>query len=274
MYTAGLWKEIQPQDGYKSPVNLQQIRDGADHDTVSAGYNVTFRYPQNGLNSITKHLETKSRVHFGKEITEIDCSRKIIHFNDGTVRSYEQLISTLPLNKLQDLTGITTKSAQDPYTSVLVFNIGAKKGNRDCADQWIYFPESDSGFHRLGFYSNVDESFLPRSKRNGEYVSAYVEKAYLGGTRPTDFEIASLSKSVTDELHQKGFIGEVEVVDPTWIDVAYTWSYPGSTWKDEMLASAEQEGIICVGRYAQWKFQGILDSIKDGLRTDLNKSKR
>ena len=54
------------------------------------------------------------------------------------------------------------------------------------------------------------------------------------------------------------------MVDPTWIDVAYTWSWPGSTWRVKALKALEEHGIYQVGRYARWVFQGIAESIKDG----------
>ena len=66
------------------------------------------------------------------------------------------------------------------------------------------------------------------------------------------------------ELQQWQFIGPAEVVDPTWIDVAYTWAWPGSTWKQAALSRLEEVGIYQVGRYGRWLFQGIADSIRDG----------
>jgi len=44
----------------------------------------------------------------------------------------------------------------------------------------------DAGFHPVGFYSNVDVSFLPVSARGPTYrVAIYVEKACRGGCKPT-----------------------------------------------------------------------------------------
>ena len=54
------------------------------------------------------------------------------------------------------------------------------------------------------------------------------------------------------------------MVDPTWIEVAYTWSWPGSRWRQKALKALEQHGIYQVGRYARWVFQGIADSVRDG----------
>lgn len=74
--------------------------------------------------------------------------------------------------------------------------------------------------------------------------------------------ITGLSK----ELQNWQFIKEVEeVVDPIWIDVAYTWSWPGSTWREEAIQKLKEHNIFQLGRYGQWKFQGIAESIQDGM---------
>ena len=68
------------------------------------------------------------------------------------------------------------------------------------------------------------------------------------------------------ELQSWEFIGELEVMDSTWIDVAYTWSWPRSEWAPSLLRELEGRDIFMIGRYGRWAFQGIADSIRDGLR--------
>ena len=81
--------------------------------------------------------------------------------------------------------------------------------------------------NRVGFYSNVDRSFLPASARpRNEAVSIYIERAFVGGQVLTQQEVDDYSKSVVQELQEWGYITDAEVVDPTWIDVAYTWADP------------------------------------------------
>src|SRR5260370_30469344 len=85
--------------------------------------------------------------------------------------------------------GIDVGCLPDPYTSVLVLNVGARRGERCPNDHWVYFPVSRSGFHRVGFYSAVDDRFLPYSARDAnDRVSIYVERSYAGGNRPAQAE--------------------------------------------------------------------------------------
>ncbi|MDV2992359.1 MAG: hypothetical protein N4J56_002013 [Chroococcidiopsis sp. SAG 2025] len=264
-YTAGLWDSIAPQDAYKSPVNLSLVIQGAFDKTPPVGYNTTFVYPAEGLNTLVQRMASLCDVRYGKKVVQIDIKRKEVIFADDSGTHYETLISTLPLNYMMQMTGLEVPSEPDPYTSVLVLNIGGTKGSNCPDDHWLYTPDSKSGFHRVGFYSNVDKSFLPMSSRkNADRVSIYVERAYLGGDKPAADEVREYSQSVVQELCDWGFIQQAEVVDPTWIDVAYTWSWAGSSWKQQSIQMLEKYDIYPVGRYGRWIFQGITDSIKDG----------
>ncbi|MBD2499156.1 protoporphyrinogen/coproporphyrinogen oxidase [Anabaena azotica] len=265
LYTAGLWRAIIPQDAYKSPVNLLTVIQGAFDNTHPVGYNTTYIYPTEGLNTLVQKMSALSDVRYGKKVKYIEPKSKEVWFEDNTVVQYENLISTLPLNKMVEITGMQTEAEPDPYTSVLVLNIGATKGYKCPNEHWLYIPHSKSGFHRVGFYSNVDSSFLPISSReDNNRVSIYVEKAYRDGAKPSEEEIKNYCQEVVEELKAWGFIQEAEVVDPTWVDVAYTWSWSGSQWKQQALQLLEKHDIYQIGRYGRWIFQGIADSIKDG----------
>lgn len=264
-YTAGLWNRIAPQDAYKSPVNLSLALQGAFGQAPAVGYNVTFVYPRQGLNTLAQRMADRCDVNYGKRAVKIDPHRHTVQFADGSGHHYDHLISTLPLNHVMDMAGLSVDAPPNPYTSVLVLNIGAVKGPK-CPDaHWLYNPDAQSGFHRVGFYSNVDPLFLPKSARTAaNRVSIYVERAHPGGQRPSTQETQLYAEAVVAELQQWQFIKAAEVVDPTWIDVAYTWAWPGSTWKQQALEQLQAHHIYQVGRYGRWVFQGIADSIRDG----------
>lgn len=264
LYTAGLYGEIAPQDSYKSPVDLATAIRGAFGPPPAVGYNVTFLYPEPGLDALARSLAAPSTIHYGKRVEKIDPERRELFFADGTQLAYERLLSTLPLSRMLEMTGLATASRANPSSAVLVLNVGARRGPRSSDDQWLYVPRSRAGFHRVGFYDAVDRSFLPASSRaSGDRVSIYVERAT---TAPIEGRaLAAYCEDVARELQEWGMVGDVEVLDPTWIDVAYTWSWPGSRWRDEAIALLARHGIDAIGRYARWSFQGIADSVRDGL---------
>jgi protoporphyrinogen oxidase len=267
LYTAGLYDQIAPQDAYKSPVDLKLVQQGAMNDSPPpVGYNTHYLYPIEGLGTLAKRMAQRCSVHFGKRAERIDVNARVVHFADGSAAKYSRLLTTLPLDVMLKLTGLSTSHRADPYTSVLVVNVGAGKGAACPQDHWVYVPTSRSGFHRVGFYSSVSSRFLPRSMREqGNRVSIYVERAYPGGAKPSDADTRTYCDAMLAELRDWGYIADpIEAVDPTWIDAAYTWSWPGSKWRAASMTLLEQHDIFPVGRYARWIFQGIADSIRDG----------
>jgi protoporphyrinogen oxidase len=266
LYTAGLYEEIAPQDAYKSPVNLDHVIQGAFSSSPAVGYNTTFVYPAEGLNMLAERMAASCDVHYGRRATKITPADKEVLFTDGSKVRYEALVSTLPLNRVIEMAGLHVPAKPDPSPSVLVLNIGAVKGPLCPEDHWVYVPATRSAFHRVGFYSNVDPSFLPKSARTrGELVSVYVERAYPEGQKPDADEISAYSRNVIQELQDWDWVREVDVIDPTWIEVAYTWSWAGSQWRQQAMAALEANDIYAVGRFARWVFQGIADSVRDGL---------
>jgi protoporphyrinogen oxidase len=263
LYTAGLWDRIAPQDGYKTPVDCNLVIKGALGQVEQSGYNTSFLYPEAGLDALCSRLAEGSHIEYGYRVVRVDVKRKELEFANGRGVFYDTLISTLPLNQMINLAGLDVAEEPDPYTSVLVLNIGARRGTQCPNAHWVYVPTSHSGFHRIGFYSNVDPAFLP-TPTDGR-VSLYVERAFQNGDRPSAAEVDTYVKSVIQELREWEFIDEVEVVSPTWIDIAYTWSLPGSQWRKTALTLFARNDILMVGRYGRWHFQGIADSIRDGL---------
>jgi len=268
LYTAGLWTKIAPQDAYKSPVDIEAVKRGAFGDESDAvGYNVNYLYPVSGLNTLAANMASQCQIEYCKSVAEINIKNNEILFSDGSGSKYDKLISTLPLNKAINYSSLEIDEDPDDYTSVLVLNIGAVKGLKCPDDHWLYIPDSKSKFHRVGFYSNVDSSFLPKgSRENMDRVSIYVEKAYANGKKPSEDEIKKYIDQVIKELQEWQFIREAETVHPTWIEVAYTWGKPGSRWLVKSLENLELNNVFQVGRYGKWRFQGIAESINDGFK--------
>lgn len=264
-YTAGLFGRVAPQDQFKTPVDPEQVQRGAVEEGPVSGYNPEFIYPVDGLSDLAMRLAGTCTVHYGKKAVAVDLPGKEILFSDGTKVRFDALISTLPLNVMTRLAGITEQD-EDLYTSVLVLNIGAIRGKSCPEDHWLYVPDSRSKFYRIGFYSNVDPDFLPSGGGNSDdRVSLYVERAYSGGARPSPDETGEYTAAVVEELTQWGFISQVEITDPSWIDIAYTWRLPGSHWREKVLGILEENRIFMAGHFARGGSLGIANSIRQGM---------
>ncbi|MDZ7619698.1 MAG: FAD-dependent oxidoreductase, partial [Patescibacteria group bacterium] len=122
LYTAGLYHHIVPQDGYKSPVNLGTAIQGAFESGPEVGYNVTYRYPTEGLDALARRMAARCDIRYGKRAVHIDVHRKEVVFEDQSGAKYDYLLCTLPLNKTLEMAGLSVDEPSAPYTSTLVLN--------------------------------------------------------------------------------------------------------------------------------------------------------
>lgn len=268
LYTAGLHHQIAPQDGFKSPVDLSTAIRGAFGGTEAVGYNATFLYPPEGLDVLADRLAESCTLRTGMRVTGVDITTRVLHLEEGSSIPFTSLISTLPLHHMAELCGLSDRlPPADPCTAVAVVNLGATLGPRCPSDHWVYLPTSRAGFHRVGFYSHVDGSFLPQGRTPESHVSIYVEKAFLPQSLPCGDALEHLGQEVAHELAEWGWIGEVEALHTCRVETAYTWRRPGSRWPEETTALLERHGIWQAGRFARWQFQGIAESLREGLLT-------
>jgi protoporphyrinogen oxidase len=270
-YTCGYLEHIAPQDGYKSAIDRGRVLQGAFEPTADAGYNRAFHYPEGGLDRLIRAISAGCDIQLEHRVISIDTLKHIVRFSNGQGVTYDKIISTIPLDSMLRLCGITGRTRPDPATAVLVVNIAARKGI-DCPSyHWVYVPSSKSGIHRVGFYSNVDQSFLPAQHRScDDLVSVYAERSYVAGNMPSEMELDDAARAIVDELKEWGFISDVLVVDRSFTDPAYTWSWQRSVWAKEAIQLLAGLGIRQIGRYGAWKFQGMLASFGEGFATGKN----
>jgi len=271
LYTSGLYSSIAPQDLYKTPISskitgkssFKELNNIKLYNTNS--YNSQFIYPVEGLDTIVRGMSKCCDFRSRKRVSRIDTKNKEVIFTDGSNYEYDTLVSTIPLNKAICLAGLPLEMPKDPHTSVLTINIAATKGEY-CPDyHWLYIPSTRSKVYRVGFYSNIDNHFLPISLRHSDdFVSLYLERSYKDCFNLTDEEKKKLIDEAIMELNEWGFVDKIHLTHYQWIEVAYTWSWPNSKWRKIALNMLKKHNIYQIGRYGRWKFQGIAESIKDG----------
>ena len=188
-YTAGLFHEIAPQDGYKSPIDKAQIRRGAEQENTDAGYNATFLYPIRGLDVASQWLARRCDIKYGMDATRVDPKGRspgARRWPSAAVRDCRR--DGAPEPRRRDGRAEERVGGPDPYTSVLVLNLGATLPDTPIGRNgyhWLYIPDSGSGFHRIGYYSNVDPLFLPKGYHHDQgRGSLYIETAFRGRSAP------------------------------------------------------------------------------------------
>lgn len=233
----------------------------------SIGYNAQFFYPhKDGIVFWVKKLyeQLKNPVYLNYTITGIDLAEKKVLFADGTTESYQTLISTIPLNVLlPQLTGSTTtelpRAARKLLcNSVVNFNLGINRP--DITDKhWIYFPEKQYPFYRLGFSHNFSAHMAPAgcSALYGEF--SHLQKGPV--------EVASILQECLEQTKKLLRLEEHEILTQKIITINHAY-VTFDRWRDKnlpkILESLKAYDIHSIGRYGAWKYSSMQEGLLEG----------
>lgn len=225
---------------------------------TNTSYNGSFVYPRNGaiiyIKQILKHIAPE-RIRTSCNVTAIDMQAKSVIFSNGQHLHYDRLISTIPFVRLLELIGITYDNTIYGWNKVLVFNIGFDRKGANTSDHWIYFPDKEYCFYRVGFYNNI----LGTDK-----MSLYVE---LGFEKNAEIKPEDWLPRVLNDLKLAGILDgsqkmidhESIVMDPAYVHITKA-SRLDVAEKKKFLAEMD---IYSIGRYGSWTYCSIEDNIKE-----------
>jgi len=237
----------------------EQIINNMKKSGDSGSYNNTFLYPRNGAGSFIDVLYNKldtSRVLLNTSVASIDIEAKVATLDNGEKISYEFLINTAPFNVFLKLTG--KKSYEElagslSYNKVLVFNLGFNKKSHFDKEHWMYIPDKNVNYYRIGFYDNILDD---------DRLSMYIEIGYpKDGVVDAEKELAltleNLKKQgITDDSFEL-VAHETIIMDPAYVHI--------NTENDRDVKAAMNElaekGVYSIGRYGAWTYCSMEDSM-------------
>lgn len=225
-------------------------------------YNATFTYPKLGARVFVDALATdldREKISCNEEVLAINAAEKIVTTNRREI-SYEHMISSMPLSRLLDMISDVDYTAfrnKLSWNKVLVFNLGFDRLSKYDDIHWAYFPEREYNFYRVGFYSTI---------LSQDRLSLYVE---IGFSADEPIDVSEQLKASLSGLRKAGIIESHRLVsschivmDPAYVHVDSSLAQN----KVEIMAALEQRGIHSIGRYGDWKYCSIEDSIMDAVR--------
>ncbi len=228
----------------------------------NASYNATFTYPEGGAIQYVHALMAgidPARVRLGERVERIDLEQKVAHTSRGRSIGYEQLISSAPFPRLLEMTGLEHDAAAFTWNKVLVFNLGFdRKGPSGI--HWVYFPQRDISFYRVGFYDNIFGT---------DRMSLYVEVGYPRDAVIDDGVVAAMRERVLDDLASAGIVAGHELLShhSVVLDPAYVHITKSSLAEVERCKAALAEhGVCSIGRYGSWTYCSIEDNIVEARR--------
>jgi len=244
--------------------DLETIIRGSIQPQSSIGYNATFYYPKKGgIDQLTNAIASKIQkpINTCYEVKTINLTRKEIIFTNGYRTTYDILINTMPLNLfLQKIIDKSTTNFHHQYrhliaNSILNINLGiARKNLGDY--HWLYVPDSNYPFYRLGFSHYFAQSMAPN-----ECSALYIECSYLGkkDSALPDYTLKKIKKFF--KLNDDEIIMKQELTIPHAY-VIYNF------WRERhlatLLARLAENGIYSIGRYGAWKYSSMQEAIMDG----------
>lgn len=277
-YNGKLWQyplEEMAVDGimpYVPVPKSEEVMKGSTREgALGLGYNASFYYPKEGgiKTLVDAFVRRVKAVSYGQRAVEIDTGRKTVVFDTGYTAWYDTLISTMPLPELIKTIKDVPRDIADAagklrYVSVYDINLGiAREGISPY--HWVYFPEPEFMFYRLGFLTNFSGSMAPEGK-----TAVYAEVSH----KPSEFiEKERLVEGALDGMRLCGMLDGGENAELSDVqDMKYAYVVFDSHSKMAVPAIMDflrSKGITSIGRYGAWEYSSMEDAIMEGRKAAL-----
>ena len=227
-------------------------------------YNETFLYPRKGASQLIDVLQASAiknntEIKLNSCVNEIDIENSKVYFGDSAVESFDNLISTIPLNhftSLIDQKFVPKPSSVLSQNKVIVFNIGFDS-KIACDFHWMYFPGNEI-FYRVGCYHNIFGDLR---------ASFYVE---VGMSADDDYDESTLLNTILKDMHSIGLIDKtMSMIDYECIEMNPAYVHINAAtqaFKQKLFDIMGKKSVYSIGRYGEWKYCSIEDNMLDALR--------
>ncbi|KAJ1338168.1 hypothetical protein MN608_01026 [Microdochium nivale] len=250
------------------------------------GPNNTFRFPaRDGTGGIwiaVANTLPEENKRFGKQgtVDKIDGVKKIATLVDGTTVKYENLVSTMPVDKLSATLGndeLVQLSKGLFYSSTHVIGVGIRgeRPERIGDKCWLYFPEDNCPFYRATIFSN----YSPHNQPEANVKLATLQLA--DGSKPSSSDpkegpywsiMLEVSQSTMKPVDEKNLLRDciqglinTEMIKPedeivSTYNRKFDQGYPTPSLEREgvltqLLPKLLDMGIYSRGRFGSWRYE-------------------
>ena len=256
-------------DGFIPVPSLNQIIEGSiEGSKREFGYNAHFWYPKDeGIRQVALALAGQVKnIHRNCGASQIDVTQKKIKIGESREEKFDYLISTIPLPEVKAMIkGIPMKVrkcfGQLRWNSIFNLNLGVENSD-NLFRHWVYFPEKEVSFFRVGFPHNFSDSVVPKGKK-----SLYAEVSYSKDKRINKQEVASRIKS---DLKKVGILNRGDkIISEDVNDIKYGYPIYDRNYRKAVGTISgylREKNIITCGRFGSWRYMSMEGAILDGKR--------
>ncbi len=229
------------------------------------GYNPVFYYPaEGGIGVLPRSFPVRGQLMLGNPVSKINLRKRRVMLRDGTVIRYRRLLSTMPLHSFlmcldETPTPLSGLGEKLQYVSVLNLNLGIEREGV-IPYHWIYFPERDKPFYRIGCPSNFSRGVAPSSM-----TSLFVEVSLKPGAHlPVD----ELIEQCIESLKASRILlsdDRIAVRYPMVMQYAYViFNSARKRTVGRVLKYLQKRDVYSFGRYGSWTYSSMEDAVLQG----------
>jgi len=246
--------------------NLEDVINGAlGLKNKQFGYNPVFYYPrEGGIGTLPNSFPVRGELLQQTSVLKVNLKKRVASLSNGEQVRYRYLFSTMPLHLflaiLEDAP-LSLQSAREKlhYISVLNLNLGVERENI-LPYHWVYFPETDKPFYRIGAPSNFCPTVAPKGTS-----SFYIEVSLRPGE--TDRVNESVKHSIEALRKAKILRPDDKIVEqfPIVLPCAYV-IYDSARRKtvDRIQKTLNAKDVYSFGRYGSWMYSSMEDAVLQG----------
>lgn len=255
-------------DGFIPIPSTKEIIEGSIKFTGKEfGYNSCFWYPKKGgISELPKAFASRIKnIHTSCKIRAIDLKEKKISLDSGAKEKFDYLISTIPLPELPNIikplnASILKQFKKLRWNSVYNLNLGLESASCN-GHHWVYFPEKEFSFFRLGFPHNISQNATPSGMN-----SLYAEVSYSLDKPLDKCRIKEIIKNDLKKINVFTSDTKIKAKDVNDIKYAYPiYDANYSNSRERIITYLARNNIFSCGRYGSWRYLSMEGAILDGL---------
>lgn len=254
------------------PPDETRVLDGiSGRNEEPVGYNAGFWYPERGgihrlVRGVASGLEN---VRLHETVVGIDLDRRLVNTSGGAVLKWENAYSSIPLKELCRLTrdpNLEMLGQKLSHSSTVAFNFGvaSKPPEEIGAAQWVYVPDGDLCFYRVGWFSNVSTKVCPPGC-SAMYVEVGVPPHML-----SHLNVSRLENTVVAHLERLGWFRSEQILCSVVNIMRFAYvhhTHDRDATVTAIVRRLETCRLYPIGRYGLWDYTSMEDCICSAIET-------